>query len=252
MYQCVIYNVWIRGLFNKLRGACDFILYGMPDQIIHLPPTPCLLFTMAYLPLFQNRAKRPGNKRPPSRQKLREAGSTSSPTNSDSSISPNLFVRTAQEPAKPISRLEHAITEETGIFRTKKTTVTNSAQKNSKPRKDDSNLFSSNVPSSLKGPGLKSQSQPTPSTSVFDSPPKDIFAPPPGKLTGIGESGDLFSSHQNEVKSASKKLDGILSSPSSSSKNADKSKLGRVDETDRGNKVRWDVHSVVTLAVLYT
>ena len=194
------------------------------------------------LSIFQNRARRPGNKRPPSRQKLREAGSTSSPTNSESGIiSPNLFVKTVQVPPKVASQLEHEIKEDKGISSpSKKRTVTNFSQKNAKAHEDESNS-SSNVTSPLKGLDLKSQSQPTPSASVFDSPPNDIFAPPPGKQGGTGESEDLFSSHPKDVKSAStgsKKLDVLLSSPSSS-KYADKSKLGRVDENDSGYKVWW-------------
>lgn len=221
--------------------------------------------------LFQNRARRPGNKRPPSRQKLREAGSTSSPTNSESSVtSPNLLVKTAQEPPDAISHLENEIKEETGIFGTspskkvtitmdddlfssKKTSTLSSKQnggfnddlfdsyppkKNAKPLKNDNDLFST---SALKGPGVKSQSQPTPTVSVFDSPPEDIFAPPPGKQVGNGEPDDLFAPGKIDDESASmgsKKLDVLLGSSSSSSKKSDKTKPGEIEETDQG-QVRW-------------
>jgi hypothetical protein len=203
-----------------------------------------------FLPyLLQNRARGP-NKRPPSKQKLREGGS---------SISGSSLSSSAQSPdplGEPnlINRLESEIQSETGIFSTspsKKVKVTldddlfGSIKVDTKPKTDsDDDLFAtpaSSKPKAKKTTGslfaTNPSSKPTPAAaSAFDSPPEDIFAPSPGTRQAAVGADDIFAS--STAVPPTKNLDDVLGSPTKKGKKQAKPEV-QEDETDRKVRLFW-------------
>lgn len=160
----------------------------------------------------------------------------------------------------PIHRLESEIQDETGIFSTslsKKVRVPTrdddlfgsikvkpklksdsdddlfAAPVTSKPKatKPSDSLFSTSPPS-VSNP-TQSLSQPTATSSVFDSPPEDIFAPSTGSRQAAVGADDIFATSKatSGVADGSKKLDDLLGSPKKTTV-----KKEAVEETD-GRKV---------------
>lgn len=179
---------------------------------------------------LQDRAKGPARKRPPTRHNYSRGGSSSS----DSvSASPGLLG--SKSPGLP-SPLDKTIPEvdnndlfgasspqmpgiaiDKDLFSANAMPLPTSKQNggfnedlfadNKKPSK------SKKKEESVRPTGPKSQSQPTPTVSVFDNPPEDIFASPPGKTSS--DPDDIFAPGKVDSGLDSKsKLDSFLSSTS--------------------------------------
>lgn len=195
----------------------------------------------------QNRARRPGNKRPPSRQKLREAGgsqSDSDKTGTESLSSsarltspdtlPHLPTLT-QPSSRVITTLEEEIKQETGIFSTspsKKVTVPIDQDlfgsvEVVKPKKkqrgvvdEEDDLFAPVAPKPKPKPsgddnlfssGKSAKPAKPASESMFDSPPEDIFQTS-GSASSRQAADDIFASTEKGA-GPKKNLDELLGSP---------------------------------------
>ena len=157
-----------------------------------------------------------------------------------------------------MNRLEKEIQDETGIFSTspsKKVKVAidddlfGSLKVDPKPRAGlEDDIFAAPAPSKPKSKkGTESlfatsskPLQPNPTTSVFDSPPEDVFAPSPGTRQAAVGADDIFASSTAAGAGGNKNLDELLGSPGAKKGVATgkKAKVEAKAEEMDGGKVR--------------